>query len=297
MTYLRKDDLNIQRQLDSINKIIFKNKMTRPTELGKKILFLATAPCVQSYFDNESIRKQFEDYDLACINYMLEYSQKEMFEWQPKYFILFDPIFYRGSRNPEDADYNSEKEKVCNILERVNWKCYVVTSVLADFELKNENVSYIYISCFEVGYKKYLHGLYKRNLINMGIYNVVQGAIYFAITFGYKDISIIGCTYTNLPIEMTEKGLRVQDHTHYYDLTRYEETISFERLLEYKDGYMVDLYKRAEKSHRCFWNLRRYGERLGATITNYSPKSMIDAFAVGRLSVDNNEVSNNGVKK
>lgn len=275
--------MSVGRRLESVRRILFTNKMTKPCKLGSKILFLATAPCVQDYFDYPSVREQFKDYDLACINYMIEHSQKEIFEWKPKYFMLFDPIFYSGSRDSESVDYNPEKDKVSSILNRIDWECYVVTSVLADFELINPKVKFIYISCLEKSYKPYLFSLYKRNLINMGIYNVVQGALYFAITFGYEDISILGCTYRNLPAEMTEQGLRVLDHTHYYNLNREENIIDFSQIAKYKNGFMVDLYERAVRSHTCFWNLRRYAEKFGAKITNYSEGSMIDAFCVGIL--------------
>ena len=38
--------------------------------MGDKIHLLATAPCV-NFLNNISIQKQFEDYDLAFINYMI----------------------------------------------------------------------------------------------------------------------------------------------------------------------------------------------------------------------------------
>ena len=282
--------MGLKSKCDSLKKILIKNRLTTPQIMGSKILFLATAPCVQDYFDYKSVREQFRDYDLACINYMLIYSTDYVFKWHPKYFILLDSIFYQGSIDVNSEQFNAEKQKVVNILEKVDWECYIVTSVLADFRIQNKNVHYIFLSCFAKSYNNFWYPLFKRNFLNLGIYNVIQGAVYFGITFGYKEIAILGCTYKYLMMEMKKDGLHIYNHNHYYDLKRLEEVIDYNRILQMRDGFIATMYRRAVNSYKCCWELQKYASRMGCHITNYSKESMIDAFQMGDLCIEEDEI-------
>lgn len=267
-------------RLESLKRLTSLNK---PTKMGEKILLLATAPCVKDFFDSESVREQFKDYDLAFINYMIFYSQREAFLYKPKYIILLDPIFYQeeyygvGTKNPE-------KEKVVEVLERIDWECYLITSILADFGVKNKNIKYIRLSCFQLPYKEWVVPLYKKNYVNMGIYNVMQGAIYFAITFGYKNIAILGCTYQPAERCMKEDGLYIYGYAHYYDPERTCDYIPIEKLQKMDSSYLANALERGGKSLACFWNLNKYAKKQGAEIVNYSDGSAIDAFKAGVLN-------------
>lgn len=270
----------IIRKIESLKKL---RCLSKPTKMGDKILLLATAPCVEDFFKYESVREQFKGYDLAFINYMLVYSEKEVFEYKPKYIILLDPIFYQ-------SDYfgvgtiNSEKEKVVAVLEKIDWECYLLTSVLADFGLKNTNIKYIKLSCFEFPYRKWLIPVYKRNLLNMGVYNVMQGALYFAVTFGYKKIAILGCTYGMNKISKREDGVHLEGYAHYYDKEPIHEFVPLEQVEKMKYGLVSSIYDRGRKSMICFWNINKFALLEGAEIINYSEGSFIDAFKAGKLN-------------
>lgn len=294
---------SLVKKFDTLSKILYKNKMTKPCKMGEKILLLATAPCANDFFENESVQKQFENYDLAFINYMIFYSQDAVFKMKPKYFVLIDPIFYKDDyfenmkqaddRIVEKIDYeriekehiNPEKEKVVEILERIDWECYVVTTVLADFGIKNNNVHYIRLSCFGTKYKSNRLFLLRRNWANLGMNNVIHGALYFAITFGYKNIAILGCTYKNLNMHMEEDGLHILEHNHYYNLKQEEFVLSNEDLSKRNESYIGQISKRAVISSECLWNLKEYARLQGAVLTNYSRGSMIDAIPMGKLDI------------
>ncbi len=274
---------SLQRKFKSLNKLLVSNKITKPVKLGDKILLLATAPCAADFFEYESVREQFKDYDLAVINYMIVYSQKEVFALKPKYIIMMDPIFYDDAGHP-DFELNPEKERVGKILEQIDWECYIVTSVLQDFEFKNDNVKYIHLSCFSRPYNKIFYPLYKRNLLNFGVFNVIHGAIYFAVTFGYKNIAILGCTYKHLQLFMDVDGLHILEHNHYYNLERDEIIIPNEELMNRKESYTMWLNKRAYQSAKMLWNLKQYAEDNQAEMINYSEGSEIDSIKMGRLN-------------
>lgn len=272
----------IRKKIQSLNKLLFTNKITKPRKMGDNILLLATAPCVSDFFEYESVREQFKNYDLAFINYMIYYSQEEVFKYKPKYFILIDSIFYDDDFF-KDKPYNPEKKKVVDILEKIDWECYVVTSVFADFGVKNEHVRFIRLSCFTSRYKKSTHVFFKNNLLNTGIFNVVQGALYFAITFQYREIAVLGCTYKNLEMFMDVDGLHIMEHNHYYDLTKEEIIITNEELDKRENGYIENLDKRAYISSGILWDLKCYAEKMNVKMTNYSEGSMIDAIKMGKL--------------
>ena len=133
----------INRKVNTLKKML-KNGVTKPHKMGNKILLLATAPCANYYFKYESVKKQFQDYDLAIINFMLLYSEKEVFELKPKYVILFDPIFYTEGLRGNIIDFDAKKA-VKEVLEKINWDCYVVTTIFADFELTNNRIKFMLI--------------------------------------------------------------------------------------------------------------------------------------------------------
>lgn len=272
----------LKRKIRSLNQLLFTNKITKPKKMGDKILLLATAPCVSDFFEYESVREQFKDYDLAFINYMIYYSQKEVFLYKPKYFILIDSIFYDDDFF-NDKPYNPEKKKVVDVLEKIDWECYVVTSVFADFGVKNEYVKFIRLSCFTANYKKSIRTLFRKNYLNTGILNVVQGALYFAITFQYKKIAVLGCTYKNLEMFMDIDGLHILEHNHYYDLSKEEIIITNEELDKREIGYIENLDKRAHISSKILWNLKKYAMDMKAEVVNYSEGSMIDSIKMGKL--------------
>lgn len=274
---------SFKRKVRSLNQLLFTNKITRPKKMGNKILLLATAPCVSDFFEYESVREQFKDYDLAFINYMIYYSQEEVFLYKPKYFILIDAIFY-DDEFFKDKLYNPEKKKVVDVLERIDWECYVVTSVFADFGIKNEHVKFIRLSCFTSSYKKSTRTLFQKNYLNTEIFNVVQGALYFAITFQYKKIAVLGCTYKNLEMFMDVDGLHILEHNHYYDLTKKEIIITNEELDKRETGYIENLDRRAHISSKILWDLKKYAMDMKAEVVNYSEGSMVDSIRMGKLN-------------
>lgn len=274
----------IRRKIRSLWKLIVKNKITKPHEMGLKLIILATAPCASNYLEKQAVRKQFEEYDVACVNYMLYYSKKEVFEIKPKYFVLIDPCLYQESVTLQNAQQLPSYKEIAAILEQVDWDCYVVTTVFADFEVVNPHIHYIRLSCFSTGYKKWKLPLFKSNHINLGYYNVIQGALFFAIVFGYKDIAMLGCPYRPLNVKMTVEGLHVVEHKHYYDKDAYEYTIPYEELHAREEGFWEQSYYRAYLSHKCLWDIKKLADSQGCQIINYSEDSRIDAFRVGNLN-------------
>lgn len=276
--------MSILRKLKTAEKIL-KNGITKPEKKGEKILLLLSAPSAQYYFDYESVQNQFIDYDLAVVNFMPHYSKREMQQFKPKYVIAIDPGLY-------SKDYlgintvNHYKESIEKALEEFDWRCYLVTSVLEEFEISNTNINKIHMSLFTTKYKRWMIGLCKRNIVNFGMHNVIQGALYFAMTFGYKEIAILGCPYRSLNYYMETDGLHIDEHNHYYELNRDKIIIPNEQLAKrYKQSYSVYYHRRALESSLILYYLSEYAKRLGVNVTNYSEGSMITSIKMGKLDL------------
>ena len=275
----------IKRKLESVWKLLVKNRISKPRKMGDKLLILATAPCVSHFLEKPSVRHQFKDYDIACINYMLYYSKEEVFQIKPKYFVLMDPCLYQEYEVSPNEPWIPNYKDMAEILEEVDWDCYIITTVFADFEITNPHIQYIRLSCFSSTYKKWKLPLFRSNFFNLGGYNVVQGALFFGIIFGYKDIAMLGCPYRPLNVKMTEEGLYVVENIHYYDTNTFTYTIPYSELHKREEGFLMRSHKRAYASHRCLWDMKKLADSQGCKIINYSEESGIDAFRIGKLNL------------
>ena len=257
--------------------------LTKPRKMGDKLLIMATAPSTALFFEKESVRKQFEDYDLAFLNKMLLVSEKEAHIYKPKYFIFMDDIFFADKL--EDGSVNIRKREVTEALERVDWDCYVVVPVLAEFDIVNPLVHFIRIGVFAKRYKSPYKGLYRRNVLNPGYNTVVMGAIYYGITFGYADIAILGFAYRPGYIRMDEDGLYIENYLHYYDKDVVVDHIPFEKIMQNGESFMLRRSKRAVESNRIMCDLALYANDVGCNVVNYTPDNMVDVFMAGKLMV------------
>ncbi|MCM1125501.1 MAG: hypothetical protein NC429_03435 [Lachnospiraceae bacterium] len=269
--------MNIKRKLNSLYKLLVSNRITKPEVLGEKLIILATAPDVARFLDNKSVQERFRDYDVACINYMIYYSFDILRVIKPKYLVLLDPCLYDINILP-DLPETPNAAELSMTLENIDWNCGIVTNVLADFDVDNPYLSYIRLSCFSAKYSKYLIPMIKKNLINLGTNNVIMGAIFFGIVFGYKKIALMGCPNRSLNAYMTEEGLHVVEHKHYYDEKAYEYTVSYEELSKWKESFFSAINRRAISNNRTIWDLSLLAKEYGCEIVNYSPQNEMDAF-------------------
>lgn len=250
--------------------------------LGEKLIILTTAPDVDRFLDNKSVRDQFRDYDVACINYMIHYSFDILQVIKPKYLVLLDPCLYDISSLPEQPGVPDAVE-LSIVLEKIDWDCSIITNVLADFAVNNPCISYIRLSCFSTTLSRSRRPLLKRNLVNLGTNNVIFGAIFFGIIFGYKKVALMGCPNRALNAYMTEGGLHIIEHKHYYDAEAYEYTIPYEDLRIRKESFFSAINRRALINNTTIWNLGLLAREYGCEIINYSPQNGMDAFRTKEL--------------
>lgn len=276
-------------KFDSVIKIFLTKRATKPQKMGDKILFLFTAPSVRSFYEYESVQEQFKDYDLAAVNFTLAYSEEYMHRFKPKYFVLLDNIFFMESAREEIPDWmRDDCYRIFEALERIDWDCYVLTFPLGEMKISNPHIHFIYLSVFNRRYKAINKLLYPRNVVNCGSNNVLLGGLYFAITFGYKQIAMLGCPYRAIDYEKKPDGLHIYEHLHYYDDKPWNVFVSNEELAKMKTDYSMWLFKRQLASSYSLWDIVNYSRDMEARIVNYSAGSQITMLEQGELNVPEN---------
>ncbi len=259
--------------------------ITKPVKMGDKLLILATSPATGYFFDKESIRQQFEGYDIAFLNKMILCSEEETHLYRPKYFVFMDGIFYDDDFNGKGT-VNERKKAVEAALEKIDWECYVVVPILASFNVKNPNVKYIKLGVFSRHYSPIMRWLYSRNIANTGHNTVVMGALYFGITFGYKNIGILGFSYSPGRIYMDEDGLHEIEYMHYYDTEEHEIFVPNEKIFVNGENFLLRRAKRAIVSNQILCDLAKYAGDMGVEVINYTPENMVDVFRTKRLNIE-----------
>lgn len=260
--------------LKNIRKIV---NISKPQVMGNKLLILATAPDANRFFEKENIREYFAEYDLAFLNKMPLCSSDELYRFKPKYIIFMDGIFYEDDFDGKGKG-NERKDWVERILKGIDWECYIVTPCLAEFDVNNEHLHYIGLSPISVKYNRFFNSLYKKNIINTGLNNVVFGSLYFGVTFGYKEIGIMGFPYRPVYSYMDTDGYHVEGYAHYYDLDVHTKVISFENIFTGKESFMLKAAKRIVSSNKQLCNLALYAKENDVNIINYTENSCVDVF-------------------
>lgn len=270
---------------------INKKKVARPEDLskGRKLLIMATGKSANEYWQSQKNQEKFKDYDMLVMNRSIYKMEEEIFEKRPKYFAACDPIYW-GQRSDavaqELADITFRKTK--DVLERINWDCYLVTSIHERFNIQNDKIHIVRLnSTFYDTDSDWHYEFYKNNFLCPPIKNVGQLAIYFGITFGYKELALMGMDFDFFKnIFCDEKCLVGLYAEHQYDD---------------KDGKVVEAHFTKEKygtinnsvlakylldiaeTFRVYGKLELYARSQGARIVNYSVNSMVDCYEKRRI--------------
>lgn len=281
-----KGGMFLNGKLKRFYDLITDKRPTKPFVAGEKIIILSTAPSVRAFFEYDSVQKQFEEYDVAVINFMLIHSEELMHRIRPKFIVLIDSIFFIESARKDIPEWMARDcERTLEALERIDWDCYIITMPTGEWRIKNRHIRFIYLSILKFNYSKKILGLYKRNLINPGNNNVIIAAIYAAITFGYKEIALLGAPYRALDFEKKSDGLHIYEHYHYYDNTPWDVFISNDELKKMQEDFSSRLCRRSLENAISFESIQRYATDNSAIITNYSEGSQITVFRQGDLNV------------
>lgn len=270
---------------------INKKKVSRPEDLskGRKLLIMATGKSANEYWKNQKNQEKFKDYDMLVMNRSIYKMEEQIFEKKPKYFAACDPIYW-GQKSDSVAQGLADTtfQKTKDVLERINWDCYLVTSIHERFQIQNDRIHIIRLnsSFYDADSDKYFK-FYKNNFLCPSIKNVGQLAIYFGITFGYKELALVGMDFDFFKnLFCDEKCLVGLYAEHQYDDKdgkAVEAHFTREKYGTLNNSVLAKYLLDISETFRVYGELELYARSQGSRIINHSVNSMVDCYEKRRI--------------
>lgn len=238
-------------------------------EPDKKVLIMGNGPSL-NHTDIEKIIDQ--DTYVVCVNFFPTKDER-FFKIRPQYLCLLDTVFFQYAPRHEE-----KKAELFEILEQVDWPLKIICAQGYTLPVKNSNISYSWMNGYSfpgMNIKSIRYYLYRHNLVNCGMQNVVIGAGYYFVSKKVREIFLAG-------VDMSEfKQLTIGEDNEIYVLTQHsygEERIKYSDTGIFKKGdfcILLGCYVKMFEQFRC---LSEYAEAQGVKIVNLSPASYIDVF-------------------
>lgn len=286
--------LSLKKWLDTIYTSV-KAPISRPYEMGnkKKLLILANGPSAGEFWNKDEVRAAFSSYDIMCMNDAIFRKKEEIFKLRPRFFILMDPALFGDCPNENQAareHYGNVRKNVHEVLEKINWKANIITTYHGEIALQNANLTVLRLNGNIILPKKEkYYRLYKKNLANPGIDTVLEGALFWGVTYGYKEIALLGTEFTLFKyIEVDENNVLFNFSNHFYKEVLKDsnaKAVTKERF-KFEGSAVAYFLHRMANCFTMFYELNKYAEFYGCKIYNYTEDSMIDAFERRRLKIE-----------
>lgn len=177
-----------------------RKEITDPINYGKRnILILATGPSSKRFWQSESYRTRWKEnaYDICLINdAFFKYKEIVFQQVRPRFYCMMDSYYFDkdGVTADEIKRIQNYKEKR-KILNEVDWDmALIIPGGVSITWLNNPKIEVIRLNTIAMNREDFPHRFwfYQKNWMCPGRNNVVQSALYFAITFGYKQIILGG---------------------------------------------------------------------------------------------------------
>lgn len=235
-------------------------------EPDKEVIILGNGPSLND-IDLDAV--QTAGIEMACVNYFP--TRNKAFEkLKPKYLVLIDPLFYKTG-----DEMSQPVRDLFGVLERVDWKLTIICLQEAKFPLNNPNIRLEKINRAILNSKhltRYLDVFYRRNLLTVGLTNVVIAAGYYFVSKKVKRIYFAG-------VDMSEfKGLFVDEDNKIYveSVHNYGTSRHYSRTVGHGEFYL--LLQMYQWMFEQFYYLEKYARRQNVDTVNLSVNSYIDVF-------------------
>lgn len=272
---------------------INRKKVTIPVDMAnsRKLMILATGKSANEFWNNRDFYlEKYKQYDYLVMNRSIYKMKDEIMELKPKYLAMCDAIYWGETANRAVSQslaldtYNRTKE----VIEQINWECYLITTIQEKFDFKNEKVKIIRLnSTKNVEEGEFAYKLYRNNFAHPGIYNVAQLAIYFGITFFYKEIGLIGVDFDFIKnLACNEECKLFICAEHQYDQTKADSIIGHftsENTGMINNSVLAKYLLVTAETFMSFGKLSVYAEKNNCKIINYSLQSLLDCYEKQKL--------------
>lgn len=271
---------------------INRKRVTIPVDMAndRKLMVLATGTSANEFWNNiDFYLNKYRQYDYLVMNRTIYKMKEQVMKIKPKYLAMCDSIYW-GAANGSVSQalaldtYHRTRE----VLEQIDWECYLVTTIQERFDFHNDNVKIIRMNSTKCeGDGELAYWLYKNNFAHPGIYNVTQLAIYFGITFLYKEIGLVGLDFDFIKNLNCDEECRLYDYAeHQYDKSK-EDTIkgyySSESTGTIYGSVLAQYIFQTAETFISFGKLSVYAEKNNCKIFNYSLHSLLDCYEKRKL--------------
>lgn len=269
----------------SVLKILFQSRfgVQMPKAEGERCIVLANGPSLKTSLEKHP--EFFKKHSLICVNTFSV--TKEYTELKPRYYVILDPFFWKGST---EVIQNT----LIGIREKTNWPMYLLipqhsvkSGVFNDLPKTNPNIQLVVFNytVFK-GFQSAAHYFYRKNLAMPQSPNVTIASLFLSANIGYKEIYLVGADHTwHENMHMSEDNVLHTKVNHFYENVTEVKFVPF-----LKEG---DPAKGTQKAHEFFdmWSrtfygyilVNRYASSQNCSIYNASETSFIDAFNRIRL--------------
>lgn len=271
---------------------INRKKVTIPTDLAKsrKLMILATGTSANEFWNNVDLYlDKYKQYDYLVMNRSIYKMKDQVMKIKPKYLAMCDSIYWGSTNVAVSQDlaldtYHRAKE----VLEQIDWECYLVTTIQEKFDFHNDNVKIIRINSTKCeGDGELVYWLYKNNFAHPGIYNVAQLAIYFGITFLYKEIGLVGIDFDFIKnLYCDENGMLYEYVEHQYDKSKEDGIMEYytpDNTGTIYGSVMSKYILQTAETFVSFSKMSIYAQKNNCKIVNYSLKSLLDCYEKQKL--------------
>lgn len=271
---------------------INRKKVTLPVDMAndRKLMILATGTSANEFWNNvDYYLNKYKQYDYLVMNRTIYKMKEQVMKIKPKYLAMCDSIYWGAANGAVSQTLALDTyHRTREVLEHIDWECYLVTTIQEKFDFHNDNVKIIRINSTKCeGDERLAYWLYKNNFAHPGIYNVAQLAIYFGITFLYKEIGLVGVDFDFIKNLNCDEECRLYDYAeHQYDKSK-EDTIKGYYTSDstgtiYGSVLAQYIFQTAE-TFISFGKLSVYAEKNNCKIFNYSLQSLLDCYEKRKL--------------
>lgn len=252
-------------------------RLHRPATTGTgEIIVLANGPSLRRTIDEYGSR--LASHTTLCVNFMA--NTPEMKSIRPRYYVLADPHFFRGTDNANVRD-------LWQNLATVTWAMtlFVPAGNLTDARRLLGDSSGVEIATFNFvgieGFPRLERLAYSRGWAMPRPRNVLVPAIMAAIAAGHDRIYIAGADHSWMEtIRVDDENHVVSIQPHFYTDSKAETTRSIN---EYKGYRLHDILLSFYTAFSSYHRLQRFAASKGISIYNSTPGSFIDAFQRAHL--------------
>lgn len=255
----------------------------RPSPVGspkkERLIIMGNGPSLRDTIANHS--ETLKTADTLAVNFAANADTYR--DLQPNLYVLADPHFFRT-----DADGKSSDPNVVRLWHNItstDWPMTLYVPCKAKLPQAVSKNSRITVKRYNLtpgeGLQGPVHWLYRRGFAMPRPRNVLIASIMVALREGYRDIAVVGADHTwSRDLWVDDKNRVISVQKHFYK----DNDKEFERVAQEYAGYHLhDILNSLTIAFRSYHQIAAYAATLGASITNCTPGSFIDAFPRAEL--------------